>query len=46
MAGLINLSINLDTLDLEEGQTCDIHIFAERQTVQSNFRIDTSIITE
>ena len=38
-------TIDLDTLDLTPGQTYDIDIFfAERQTVQSNFKIETSIV--
>ena len=38
-------TVDLDSLGLIEGQTYDIDVFfAERQTVQSNFRIDTSIV--
>jgi fibro-slime domain-containing protein len=37
-------TINLDTLGLTEGQTYDLDVFfAERHTVGSDFRIDTSI---
>jgi len=40
-------SVNLDTLGLTEGNAYDFDLFfAERHTVASNFRIDTSIVLE
>lgn len=37
-------TINLDTLNLVQGQTYNLDVFhAERHTTQSNFRIDTTI---
>ena len=37
-------SIDLDTLGLQIGQTYPLDVFhAERHTVESNFRIDTTI---
>ena len=40
-------SVNLDTLGLTPGNTYDFDLFfAERHTIASNFRIDTSIVLE
>jgi len=42
--GPIEKSVNLDTLGLQIGQTYPLDVFhAERHTVDSNFRIDTTI---
>jgi fibro-slime domain-containing protein/uncharacterized repeat protein (TIGR01451 family) len=43
--GPVSGSVDLDTLGLSVGETYNFDLFfAERHTVQSNFRIDTSII--
>lgn len=40
-------SVDLDTLNLEEGETYDLNFFfAERHVTQSNFKIETSIELE
>ncbi|MBK8266358.1 MAG: fibro-slime domain-containing protein [Nannocystis sp.] len=42
--GVSTQSVNLDSLGLEPGNVYPIEVFhAERHTVQSNFRIDTTI---
>jgi fibro-slime domain-containing protein len=43
----ISALVDLDTLGLTPGSTCDFDLFfAERHTTQSDFRIDTSIVLQ
>lgn len=45
--GAMTQSVGLDTLGLTVGNTYDFDLFfAERHTVASNFRIDTSIVLQ
>jgi fibro-slime domain-containing protein len=42
--GTIDFDAQATTLQIQKGQTYDLDVFhAERKTVQSNFRIETSI---